>query len=58
MIDTMEEYSGIGLAAPQVHESRRVFVAILDPEGQGEGVAWALINPEITLLDVVLVDGW
>jgi peptide deformylase len=31
MIDTMYEYSGVGLAAPQVHESLRVFVAMLDP---------------------------
>ena len=27
MFDTMREYSGVGLAAPQVHESVRVFVA-------------------------------
>ena len=27
MIDTMKEYHGIGLAAPQVHESLRIFVA-------------------------------
>ena len=29
MIDTMYEYSGVGLAAPQVHESVRLFVAML-----------------------------
>ena len=34
MIETMQEYSGVGLAAPQVHESLRVFVAHLDPEGR------------------------
>ena len=27
MFETMAEYQGIGLAAPQVHESVRVFVA-------------------------------
>src|SRR5215213_2682198 len=27
MFDTMAEYAGIGLAAPQVHESVRIFVA-------------------------------
>ena len=27
LFETMREYSGIGLAAPQVHESVRVFVA-------------------------------
>lgn len=58
MIETMEEYSGIGLAAPQVHETRRVFVAVLDPEGLGEGEATALINPEITPVGGELVEGW
>lgn len=56
MIETMEEYSGIGLAAPQVHESLRVFVAILDAEGEGE--PQALINPEITALSRDLIEGW
>ncbi|MGE0461552.1 MAG: peptide deformylase, partial [Vicinamibacterales bacterium] len=58
MIDTMDEYSGIGLAAPQVHESLRLFVAVLDPEGRGEGEATALINPEITILSKEAVEGW
>ena len=31
MIDTMIEYHGVGLAAPQVHEGLRIFVAALDP---------------------------
>jgi peptide deformylase len=56
MIETMEEYSGIGLAAPQVHESKRIFVAVLDAEGEGE--AEALINPEITVLGGQVVEGW
>ena len=30
MIDTMAEYHGVGLAAPQVHEGLRLFVAALD----------------------------
>lgn len=58
MIETMEEYSGIGLAAPQVHESKRLFVAVLDADGEGEGEAIALINPEITVLNSTLVEGW
>ena len=37
MIETMKEYSGVGLAAPQVHESVRIFVAHLDPDGRGDG---------------------
>ena len=34
MIQTMVEYQGIGLAGPQVHEQRRIFVA-----GVEDGVA-------------------
>ena len=58
MIDTMYEYSGVGLAAPQVHESLRVFVAMLDPDGRGEGDAVVFVNPEITINSDQTVDGW
>ena len=34
LFETMAEYSGIGLAAPQVHESVRIFVAGLRPADQ------------------------
>jgi peptide deformylase len=56
MIDTMHEYSGVGLAAPQVHEGLRVFVAMLDSGDDAE--ASVIINPAITLLDDQLVEGW
>jgi peptide deformylase len=58
MIDTMYEYSGVGLAAPQVHESLRVFVAMLDADGRGEGDAIAFINPEIVPVGDQVVEGW
>ena len=58
MIDTMREYSGIGLAAPQVHESIRLFVAHLDPDGRGDGSPFALINPEIERVGDEIVEGW
>ncbi|HYB96560.1 MAG TPA: peptide deformylase [Vicinamibacterales bacterium] len=58
MIDTMYEYSGVGLAAPQVHESLRIFVAMLDADGRGEGDALAFINPEITIVGSETVEGW
>lgn len=58
MIDTMFEYTGVGLAAPQVHESLRLFVAMLDPDGQGDGDAVVLINPEITVIGDQTVEGW
>ena len=58
MVDTMFEYSGVGLAAPQVHESLRVFVAMLDSDGQGEGDAVVFVNPEITVIGDQTVEGW
>jgi peptide deformylase len=58
MFDTMHEYMGIGLAAPQVHEGLRVFVAHLDAEGRGEGEPIAIVNPEIRVLGTSTVDGW
>lgn len=58
MIDTMFEYSGVGLAAPQVHESLRLFVAMLDSDGQGDGDAVVLINPEIMVMGDQTVEGW
>ena len=58
MMDTMYEYAGVGLAAPQVHEGLRIFVAMLDPDGRGEGDAVAFINPEITPVGDQLVEGW
>jgi peptide deformylase len=57
MFETMREYSGIGLAAPQIHEGVRLFVAGLRPSrltGQmsddEEMPFIAIINPEITPL--------
>jgi peptide deformylase len=58
MIETMQEYSGVGLAAPQVHHSLRIFVALLDADGRGEGDPLALINPEITVVGSDQVEGW
>ena len=58
MMDTMYEYSGVGLAAPQVHEGRRIFVAMLDPDGGGEGDAVVFVNPEITIKGDQVVEGW
>jgi peptide deformylase len=67
MFETMHEYQGIGLAAPQVHESVRVFVAgfaasggtAADEDAEGEDVpVMALINPEITPVGPELVEGW
>ena len=60
MMDTMAEYHGVGLAAPQVHEGLRIFVAALDDgdEEEGEAAPLALINPEITVVGADVVEDW
>lgn len=59
MLETMVEYRGVGLAAPQVHESLRVFVASLDTEDDGTvGPPMALINPEIVPVGADVVEDW
>lgn len=56
MFDTMVEYGGVGLAAPQVHQSIRLLVTedIPNPEDEGGDSFLArrsvVVNPEITLL--------
>lgn len=65
MFETMQEYSGVGLAAPQVHESVRVFVAGIRSRPIGAEVGddeemplMALVNPEITLVGPSTDLGW
>ena len=67
MLDTMAEYHGVGLAAPQIHESLRVFVGVFEsvvPEADPEGNAApdpepvAIINPEITPIGDEMVEDW
>ena len=65
MFETMREYAGIGLAAPQVHEGVRIFVAGLRDAEVGDALKAddempfiALINPEITLLTEPVAEGW
>lgn len=59
MIETMSEYNGVGLAAPQVHESVRLFVASLDMErGEEPSSPIAIINPEITPVGSEVVEDW
>ena len=52
MIETMTEYNGIGLAAPQVHEGVRIFIAGMQEDASGDDeepgiVAVPFVNPEI-----------
>jgi peptide deformylase len=60
MLDTMAEYHGVGLAAPQVHEGLRIFVAALDAEDEPNQRAqpFVFINPEISLVGPDVVEDW
>jgi peptide deformylase len=63
MFETMAEYQGVGLAAPQVHKSVRLFVAGFpdtdDDEGEEPDVPqMALINPEITVVGRDAIEDW
>ncbi|HXG54154.1 MAG TPA: peptide deformylase [Vicinamibacterales bacterium] len=65
MFETMREYQGVGLAAPQVHEDVRIFVAGLarnndeEADEDGEDVPlMALINPELTVVGSKTVEDW
>jgi peptide deformylase len=58
MIDTMHEYHGVGLAAPQVHEGLRIFVGLLDDDPDSKSEAAVIINPEIVPNASATEDGW
>ena len=63
MIETMQEYHGVGLAGPQIHESLRLFVAALDQrdddeEESAEPEPLAIVNPEITIVGSEVVEDW
>jgi len=59
MIETMIEYRGVGLAAPQVHEALRLFVAMLDADPEAsDNDPVVVINPTIAAVGDETVDGW
>lgn len=60
MVETMAEYHGVGLAAPQVHEGVRLFVAALDAkeDGKADAEPLAIINPEISVVGSDIVEDW
>jgi len=61
MLETMNDYHGVGLAAPQVHEGVRLFVAGF-AKGREDDDAhvplMVLINPEITPLTDEIDEDW
>jgi peptide deformylase len=63
MIDTLHDYGGIGLAAPQIGESVRVAIVEIEggPTRYGEMQAFPLtvyVNPEIEILDPAARGYW
>src|SRR3954467_6757115 len=73
MFETMQEYQGVGLAAPQVHYGVRLFVAGFPPrrpgppgeddpdeddDPDGDVPLMAIINPEITPIGDEVVEDW
>jgi len=58
MMDTMHEYHGVGLAAPQVHEGLRLFVGLLEEEPGPDTEPTALVNPEIVPNATATEEGW
>ena len=57
MMQTMEEYYGVGLAAPQIHQS--LAIAVIESHGpRGEIPMTVLVNPDVTVLDEELSEDW
>ena len=57
MLETMVEYYGVGLAAPQVHES--LAIAVVESHGpRGTIPMSVLVNPEMTVLDDEQIEDW
>ena len=57
MFETMREYAGIGLAAPQVHEGLRLFVAGVDDPDAGLPPI-VMINPEVEPIGATVEEDW
>ena len=58
MIETMHEYHGVGLAAPQVHENLRIFVGLLEEDPGSKSDATVVINPQIVPSNQTTAEGW
>jgi peptide deformylase len=62
MIETMHEYDGVGLAAPQIHVNQQLAVIEVQTNPRYPGMPQVpltvLINPRITSRSKKLVQGW
>lgn len=63
LIETMREYGGVGLAAPQVHESVQIVAIEALPRGsdkaeEKETPLMVLVNPALTIVSEGMVEDW
>jgi peptide deformylase len=62
MVDTMREYSGVGLAAPQVHLSLQLAVLEVSHHPRYPDMPLVpltyLINPQVSVVDAAIIDDW
>ena len=63
MMETMNEYRGIGLAAPQIHEAVRLIVVGIqadddDEDDESKIQMLPLVNPELTPVGTEVIEGW
>ncbi len=63
MVDTLRDYGGVGLAAPQINESLRVVIIEIRDNNLRYGVQklfplTVFINPEIELIDSQTAGFW
>jgi peptide deformylase len=62
MIETLHEYGGVGLAAPQVHESKQVMIIEFPPIDNRSDLEHfpltVFINPKYTYMSEDTVDDW
>jgi peptide deformylase len=62
MIETMHEYRGVGLAAPQIHARLRIFVAAIKPDDEEplplDAEPMVFVNPVIEPAVPELVEDW
>jgi peptide deformylase len=59
MSETLAKAKGVGLAAPQVFVSRRVFLAaVVDPDESKDLEVEVFINPTLSFPDERVVDDW
>ena len=50
MIETMNDYNGIGLAAPQVYDTRKIIVVGINPFHIDEYASTIVFNPKLTYM--------